>query len=82
MFGLGRIEILIIVVVVLLLSRPEDVPRMLRTIGRFVGKAKRMADSVQSEVRSFTREFELDEPEERVEKGSLAANNREEQKKQ
>lgn len=62
MFGIGRLEILIIVVAVFLLSRPEDLPRVARSIARTMGRIRRMMASVDSEIRTFTRDLEgLDE---------------------
>jgi len=42
MFGISLPEILLILVVVIIFVRPEDLPRFLRSAGRFYGKAKRM----------------------------------------
>ncbi len=43
MFDLGWTELMVIGIVALIVVGPKDLPGMFRTIGNFVGKAKRMA---------------------------------------
>jgi sec-independent protein translocase protein TatB len=43
MFDLGWTELLVIGIVALIVVGPKDLPGMFRTVGNFVGKAKRMA---------------------------------------
>ena len=47
MFDLGWMELLIIGVVALIVVGPKDLPMMFRTVGNFVGKAKKMAREFQ-----------------------------------
>ena len=48
MFDLGWMELLIIGVVALIVVGPKDLPMMFKTVGNFVGKAKRMAREFQT----------------------------------
>ena len=43
MFDLGWTELLVIGIVALIVGGPKDLPGMFRTVGNFVGKAKKMA---------------------------------------
>ena len=42
MFGIGFGEILLIFVIIIIFIRPDDLPKFLRSAGRFYGKAKKM----------------------------------------
>jgi sec-independent protein translocase protein TatB len=46
MFGVGFSEIVIIVLLVIVFIKPEDLPRFFRTVGRWYGKAKRAYDEI------------------------------------
>ena len=61
MFDLGWIELLIIGVVALIVVGPKDLPVMFKTIGRFVGKAKRMARDFQATMNAAASETGLKE---------------------
>jgi sec-independent protein translocase protein TatB len=63
MFGIDSGELLIIVVVALLVIGPKDLPRVMRTIGNFVGKARGMARHFRSGLDTMIREAELEEME-------------------
>jgi sec-independent protein translocase protein TatB len=41
MFGIGFSEILIVLLVIIVFVRPDDLPKFLRTAGRLYGKAKK-----------------------------------------
>ena len=47
MFDLGWMELLVIGIVALIVVGPKDLPMMFKTVGKFVGKAKRMAREFQ-----------------------------------
>ena len=46
MFGIGFSEILVIVVVLLIFVRPEDLPKFIRKAGHLYGKAKKMYNEI------------------------------------
>lgn len=59
MFGIDSGELLIIAVVALVVIGPKDLPRVMRGIGNFVGKARGMARHFRSGVDNMIRESEL-----------------------
>ena len=61
MFDLGWMELLIIGVVALIVVGPKDLPMMFRTVGVFVGKAKRMAREFQVTMNAAASESGLKE---------------------
>jgi len=61
MFDLGWSEMLIIAVVAIIVVGPKDLPAMLRSIGRFVGQAKRMANDFTSQFQDALRDSELED---------------------
>ena len=50
MFDIGFFELVIIFVLGLLVLGPERLPKVARTAGRFVGKARSMARNLQYEL--------------------------------
>ena len=63
MFGVDTSELLLIAIVALLFIGPKDLPRALRTVGRFVGKIRGMARHFHTGVEAMIREAELEEME-------------------
>jgi len=61
MFDIGWSEIAIITTVAIIVIGPKDLPKVLRTVGQWIGKAKAMAREFQSSVDEVIRETELDE---------------------
>lgn len=61
MFDLGGTKLVVIILAALVILGPEELPGMLRRVGRLYGELKRLTDAVQSEVRGVldepTREF-------------------------
>lgn len=49
MFGLGLGEIIIVIVVALVVIGPKDLPKMLRKVGRWAGKLRRMAADLRAQ---------------------------------
>ena len=63
MFGIDSGELLIIAVVALVVIGPNDLPRVMRSIGKFVGQARGMAKHFRSGIETMIREAELEEME-------------------
>ena len=63
MFGIDSGELLIIAVVALVVVGPKDLPRVMRTVGNFVGRARGMARHFRSGLDAMMREAELEEME-------------------
>jgi sec-independent protein translocase protein TatB len=59
MFGIDSGELLVIAVVALVVIGPKDLPRVMRTIGNFIGQARGMARHFRSGVDNMLRESEL-----------------------
>ena len=61
MLDIGWSEILVVLVVALVVVGPKDLPRLMRTLGRWVRKARGMADQFRASFDEMARETELDE---------------------
>lgn len=59
--GLGWTEILIVAAIAIVVVGPKDLPILMRTIGRFVGKARALAREFQESFEEIAREAELEE---------------------
>jgi sec-independent protein translocase protein TatB len=59
--GVGFNELLVIAVVAILVIGPKDLPRVMRTLGRFIGKARAMARDFQDSFEEIARESEMEE---------------------
>jgi sec-independent protein translocase protein TatB len=63
MFDVAPTELLLVAIVALVVIGPKDLPRVLRMIGQWVGKAKRVAGQFRSGFDEMVREAELAEME-------------------
>ena len=59
MFGIDSNELLVIAVVALVVIGPKDLPRVMRVIGQWVGRARGMAKHFRSGLDTMIRESEL-----------------------
>ncbi len=59
--GIGGGELILIAVVALVVVGPKDLPKLLRQLGRFVGKMRRMADDFRTSFDDMARQSELDD---------------------
>ena len=60
-------DFLIVAAIALIVVGPKDLPKMLRQVGRFVGKMRAMADDFKSSFEDMARQSELDELRKEVE---------------
>lgn len=67
MFDLSWAHLAVIAVVTLLVIGPKDLPRVLRTVGVWVGKARAIAREFQGSFDQMMREAELEEMRRQVE---------------
>ena len=63
MFGIDSSELLVVAVVALVVIGPKDLPRVMRTVGYWVGRARGMARHFRSGIDAMIRESELEEME-------------------
>jgi sec-independent protein translocase protein TatB len=61
MFDLSWSHILIVLIVALVVVGPKDLPKMMRMVGRWLGKARAMADQFRKSFDEMARQSELDE---------------------
>lgn len=61
MLDIGWAEMLVVAVLLIIVVGPKDLPRLLRTTGRWVGKARAMAREFQNSLDEIARETDLDE---------------------
>ncbi len=61
MFGIDGTEYLVILIVALVFIAPKDLPKVMRKIGQWVGKARAMADQFKRSFDDMARQSELDE---------------------
>jgi sec-independent protein translocase protein TatB len=58
---IGWIELLVIASLAIIVVGPKDLPKLMRTLGNWVGKARAMAREFQKSFDDIAREAELDE---------------------
>jgi sec-independent protein translocase protein TatB len=60
-FDLSWSHILLLLVITLVVVGPKDLPKMMRTVGRWTGKARAMANQLRKSFDEMARQSELDE---------------------
>ena len=63
MFDIASTELLIVAVVALVVIGPKDLPKVMRTVGQWVGRARGMAKHFRAGMDAMVREAELEEME-------------------
>jgi sec-independent protein translocase protein TatB len=61
MFDIGWFELFIVVVVAVVVVGPKDLPKMMRALGRWTGRARAMADQFRRSFDDMARQSELEE---------------------
>jgi sec-independent protein translocase protein TatB len=59
MFDIGWSELVVIAVVALIAIGPKELPAVLRTVGQYMGKIRRMAAEFQGQFQEAMREAEM-----------------------
>jgi sec-independent protein translocase protein TatB len=68
MFDIGWSELLVIGVIALVVIGPKDLPKVLKTVGYWVRKARTVSREFQSSIEQMVREAELDDVKKEIEK--------------
>jgi sec-independent protein translocase protein TatB len=63
MFGVDSTEFIIVAVLALIFIGPKDLPKVMRTVGYWVGRVRGMARHFTSGIENMMREAELEEME-------------------
>jgi sec-independent protein translocase protein TatB len=63
MFDIASTELLLVMLVALLVIGPKDLPKAMRVVGKWVGKARGVAAQFRSGFDEMVREAELEEME-------------------
>lgn len=61
MFNMDWSELLVLIVVAIVVVGPKDLPRLMRTVGQWAGRARAMADQFRRSFDDIARQSELDE---------------------
>ena len=73
MFDIGWSELVVIAVVALIAIGPKELPAVLRTVGQYMGKIRRMASEFQGQFQEAMREAEMADLKKHVDEMSDAA---------
>ena len=65
MFGIDSSELAVVAILALIFIGPKDLPKVMRTIGYWVGKVRGMARHFTAGLENMVREAELEELEKR-----------------
>jgi sec-independent protein translocase protein TatB len=61
MFDIGWSELFVVLIVALVVVGPKDLPKLMRTIGQWAGRARAMADQFKRSFDDMARQSELEE---------------------
>src|SRR5689334_11628901 len=63
MFGVDSTEFAVVAILALIFIGPKDLPKVMRTVGQWVGRVRGMARHFTSGIENMMREAELEEME-------------------
>lgn len=75
MFDIAWSELFVILVVALIVVGPKDLPKLMRKVGQWTGRARSMADQFRRSFDDMARQAELDELRSQVSKMKSAVTN-------
>ena len=75
MFDIAWSELFVILVVALIVVGPKDLPKLMRKVGQWTGRARSMADQFRRSFDDMARQAELDELRSQVNKMKSAVTN-------
>ena len=61
MFGVDSSELAVVAILALIFIGPKDLPKVMRTVGHWVGRARGMARHFTAGIENIVREAELEE---------------------
>ena len=61
MLDIGWTELMVVGLVLILVVGPKDLPKVLRTFGKWTSKARKVAREFQDNIEDIGREAEIDE---------------------
>lgn len=63
MFDIGAAELLVIIVVAIIVIGPSEMPRAMRTAGRWIGQVRKVSAHFRTGIDAMVREAELEDME-------------------
>jgi sec-independent protein translocase protein TatB len=75
MFDIGWGELVVIGIVALIAIGPKELPSVLRTVGQWMGKVRRMASDFQGQFQEAMREAEVADLKKQFDEATSAASN-------
>ncbi|MFL0357358.1 Sec-independent protein translocase protein TatB [Erythrobacter sp. GH1-10] len=63
MFDIGAAELLVIVIVAIIVIGPKEMPRAMRTAGRWIGQVRKVSAHFRTGIDAMVREAELEDME-------------------
>lgn len=70
MFDIGWQEFILIALVAVMVVGPKDLPRVIRTVGQWIRKARSLASEFQGSLEEMAREAELDDVRKSIQEAS------------